>query len=110
VGVDLGARTKEGDGKTPEGTYKIIAKNPKSSYHLALKISYPTAEEVNEARKLSINPGGDIMIHGIRNGFGFIGKYHSLIDWTKGCIALTNKEIEEIYHSVFLGTKVEILP
>lgn len=106
----VGQKLSEGDGKTPEGIYEIVAKNPKSAYHLSLKISYPNAEQIEEAKKSSSNPGGDIMIHGIRNGFGFVGKYHALIDWTKGCIAVTDKEIEEIYNSTSVGTKVEILP
>jgi murein L,D-transpeptidase YafK len=106
----IGQKLKEGDGRTPEGVYEIIAKNPKSAYHLSLKISYPNSKQIEEAKKLSINPGGDIMIHGIRNGFGFVGKHHSLFDWTKGCIAVSNKEIEEIYNLVSIGTKVEILP
>lgn len=106
----IGQKLKEGDGKTPEGIYEIIAKNPKSAYHLSLKISYPNSKQIEEAKKLSINLGGDIMIHGIRNGFGFFGKHHSLFDWTKGCIAVSNQEIEEIYNLVLIGTKVEILP
>lgn len=106
----IGQKLKEGDGKTPEGYYEVIAKNPKSAYHLSLKISYPNPKQIEEAKKLSRNPGGDIMIHGIRNGFGFIGKSQSLIDWTKGCIAVSNKEIEEIYNSTSVGTKVEISP
>lgn len=106
----IGQKLKEGDGRTPEGVYEIIAKNPKSAYHLSLKISYPNPKQIEEAKKLSINPGDDIMIHGIRNGLGFIGKYHSLIDWTQGCIAVSSKEIEEIYNLVLIGTKVEILP
>ncbi len=106
----IGQKLKEGDGKTPEGYYEVIAKNPKSAYHLSLKISYPNSKQIEEAKKVSINPGGDIMIHGIRNGLGFIGKYHSLIDWTQGCIAVSNREIEEIYNSTSVGTKVEILP
>ncbi len=106
----VGQKLKEGDGKTPEGYYEVIAKNPKSAYHLSLKISYPNSEQIKEAKKSSINPGGDIMIHGIKNGFGFLKKYHAVINWTKGCIAVTDDEIEEIYNSTSVGTKVEILP
>ncbi len=106
----IGQKLKEGDDKTPEGAYEITAKNPKSAYHLSLKISYPNPKQIEEAKKLSTNPGGDIMIHGIKNGLGFIGKYHSLIDWTQGCIAVSSKEIEEIYNLVLIGAKVEILP
>ena len=106
----IGQKLKEGDGKTTEGYYEVIAKNPKSAYHLSLKISYPNPKQIEEAKKLSRNPGGDIMIHGIKNGLGFIGKYHSLVDWTQGCIAVSNREIEEIYNLVLIGAKVEILP
>jgi len=104
----VGQKEVEGDRKTPEGEYVISGRNPKSPFHLSLHISYPTAEQVALAQKKGINPGGDIMIHGIKKGFGWIGKFHLFIDWTAGCIAVTDKEIEEIYLSVPDGTKVTI--
>jgi len=103
-----GQKEKEGDKKTPEGEYVISGRNPKSPFHLSLHISYPTLEEIDLAQKKGMDPGGDIMIHGIKRGFGWIGKFHLLMDWTTGCIAVTNPEIEEIYHSVPDGTKVVI--
>lgn len=105
-----GKKQIEGDNKTPEGIYEIEAKNPNSAYFLSLKISYPSEKDKITANKLSLNPGSDIMIHGLKNGFGFIGKYHANVDWTQGCIALTNEEIQEIFDNTEIGAKVEILP
>jgi murein L,D-transpeptidase YafK len=105
-----GHKTKQGDGKTPEGIYSIVYKNPKSTYHLSLKISYPSISDVEEAKSKNVNPGGDIMIHGVRKNFAWMGKYHLILDWTRGCIAVSNDEIEEIYKATTEGTKVEIKP
>jgi murein L,D-transpeptidase YafK len=105
-----GAKEKEGDNKTPEGIYKIDSRNKKSAYHLSLHISYPNEDDIKKAKELGVSPGGNIMIHGIRNGFGWLGSFHTWLDWTKGCIAVTNKEIEEIYKLVPNGTVVEIRP
>jgi murein L,D-transpeptidase YafK len=106
----IGHKKIAGDKKTPEGLYQITEKNPNSAYHLSLKISYPSKIDIQNAENSSINLGDNIMIHGIRNGFGLVGKYHNLIDWTKGCIAVSNEEIEEIYNAASIGTKIEILP
>jgi murein L,D-transpeptidase YafK len=103
-----GAKQKSGDNKVPEGVYRITGRNPKSAYHLSLRIGYPTPLQVLEARRRGIDPGGDIMIHGIRNGFGWLGKQHRLADWTQGCIAVTDEEIEEIWRLVPDGTRIEI--
>ncbi len=105
-----GAKEKEGDNKTPEGKYTIDTRNTKSSYHLALHISYPNAQDIHRAKQQGVSPGGNIMIHGIRNGFGWIGKFHRWLDWTKGCVAVTNDEIDEIGRLVANGTPVEIKP
>jgi len=105
-----GAKTREGDGKTPEGDYVIDRRNTKSRFHLALHISYPSAADVQNARKLGVSPGGDIMIHGLPNGFGWTGALHTKWDWTDGCIAVTNPEIEEIWRAVPNGTPIEIRP
>jgi len=105
-----GAKEKEGDCKTPEGAYTIDSRNAKSSYHLALHISYPNAQDLHRAKQQGVSPGGEIMIHGIRNGLGWIGKFHRRLDWTKGCVAVTNDEIEEIGKLVANGTPVEIKP
>ena len=97
------------DGKTPEGIYKITAKNPNSNYHKSLRISYPTNQQIQFARAQNKSPGGDIMIHGLARKFSWVGKAHTLFDWTKGCIAVTNEQIDEIYPAVALGTTVEIV-
>jgi murein L,D-transpeptidase YafK len=105
-----GVKTRQGDNKTPEGVYRIDFRNATSHYHRALHISYPNAEDRAAARKLGVSAGGDIMIHGIGNAWGWVGRFHRLFDWTRGCIAVTNSEIEEIWQLVDDGTEVEILP
>lgn len=105
-----GPKEREGDKKTPEGLYFIDSRNSASRYHLALHISYPNAADVKRAKDLGVSPGGSIMIHGIRNGFGWVGRLHTWFDWTAGCIAVTNSEIEEITRLVPIGTPVEIRP
>lgn len=105
-----GPKTQMGDHRTPEGTYVIDSRNPNSQYHRSLHVSYPSAKDTERARKLGKNPGGDIFIHGLPNGQGWIGKAHVLTDWTLGCIAVTNDEIEEIWRLVPNGTPIEIRP
>ena len=104
----VGNKEIEGDGKTPEGRYVIDGRNPKSQYHLSLHISYPTPEQSTLSKAKGINPGGLIMLHGIRNGLGLMGRLHLLTDWTAGCIAVTNDEIEEIWRAVPNGTPIEV--
>jgi murein L,D-transpeptidase YafK len=106
----VGPKLREGDKRTPEGLYAIESHNPRSSFHRALKVSYPSAADRIAAAKRGVAPGGDIMIHGIRNGLGFIGRLQRRLDWTAGCIAVTNPEIEEIYRAVPDGTPIEIRP
>ena len=108
--VPVGAKEKQGDHKTPEGNYVIDARNSHSRFHLALHISYPRAEDKARARKLGVSPGGDIMIHGLESRFAFLGALHRQTDWTDGCIAVTNPEIEEIWQLAPVGTTVEIRP
>ena len=91
-----GPKERQGDNKTPEGTYIIDSRNKNSRYHLSLHISYPNEKDKKRAKELGVSPGGDIMIHGIKNGFSWIGDLHTELDWTKGCIAVTDEEIEEI--------------
>lgn len=105
----LGAKAQEGDGRTPEGRYTIDFKNAQSAYHLSLRISYPDAADRQAADARGVSPGGDIMIHGLPNGLGAIGAAHRLSDWTDGCIAVTNAEIEEIWTLTPLGTPIEIV-
>lgn len=106
----VGHKQQQGDGRTPEGQYKIDYRSPNSSFHRSLHISYPDAADVRSARRRGVSPGGDIMIHGLPNGMGAIGALHLASDWTKGCIAVTNEEIEEIWRVVPDGTVVEITP
>ncbi|MBN9288614.1 MAG: hypothetical protein BGO43_07160 [Gammaproteobacteria bacterium 39-13] len=105
----VGHKTEQGDGKTPEGMYKIVAKNPKSRFHLSIKISYPSTADRKIAAEKGVHPGGEIMIHGL-GAQGFLGEKHRLRDWTLGCIAVTNEEITEVYPYIDVGTKVEIRP
>lgn len=109
-GDPVGHKAKQGDNKTPEGTYVIDGRNKGSRYHLSLRISYPNDSDRRRARELGVNPGGDIMIHGIKNGFSWVGDAHAELDWTQGCIAVTNEEIEEINKLAPNGTIVEIRP
>lgn len=106
----VGPKRQKGDNKTPEGSYIIDKHSPKSSFHFSLHISYPSATDRERAQRAGVNPGGDIMIHGIKNGMGWIGSLHRWVDWTQGCIAVTNEEIEEIYALVSDGTPIEIQP
>jgi murein L,D-transpeptidase YafK len=104
----IGAKHFQNDLKTPEGIYSIFAKNPKSGYHLNLGISYPNATDLAYAQQNEKPAGGDIKIHGMRNGWGFIGKLHLLLDWTNGCIAVTDKEMDLLYGIVPVGTPISI--
>ncbi len=101
----VGHKQVEGDGKTPEGSYRISHKNPRSRYHLSLGVSYPNENDVAAAKELGMPPGGDIMIHGFSY---FRGKNKD--DWTAGCIAVTNDEMEDIYAMVRPGTPILIAP
>mgnify|MGYP001792502113 CR=1 FL=1 len=100
----VGDKDIEGDGKTPEGRYFIDRKNPNSAFHLSVGISYPNVADVEKARALGESPGGDIFIHGTPR------KYRRQADWTWGCLAVTNREMEEIFAMVEVGTPIEILP
>jgi murein L,D-transpeptidase YafK len=106
----LAPKEREGDARTPEGHYIIDSRNAASHYHKALHISYPDAEDRKRAAKLGASAGGAIMIHGLPKGWGWIGPAHRLYDWTLGCIAVTDSEIDEIWNLVPVGTPVEIQP
>lgn len=105
-----GAKRREGDNRTPEGLYRIDGRNPRSAYHLALHVSYPEPADIAAANARGEPPGGDIMIHGIRNGLGWLGTLHRRVDWTAGCVAVTDAEIEEIWRAVPDGAPIEIRP
>lgn len=109
-GEPVGPKTRQGDHRTPEGVYIIDSRNAQSSFHRSLHISYPNAADRERARKLGVSPGGYIMIHGLPNGYGMVGSAHRLHDWTDGCIAVTDSEIEEIWKLVDNGIVVEIRP
>lgn len=109
-GNPIGPKVRQGDNKTPEGTYVVDARNRDSRFHLSLHISYPNERDKKRAKELGVSPGGDIMIHGIKNGFSWVGDAHTGVDWTKGCIAVTDQEIEEIDKLAPNGTIVEIRP
>ncbi|GFE56708.1 transpeptidase [Geobacter sp. AOG1] len=109
-GNPTGPKERQGDNKTPEGTYVIDSRNKGSLYHLALHVSYPNERDKKRAKELGVSPGGNIMIHGIKNGFSWVGDAHTEVDWTKGCIAVTDEEIEEIGKLASNGTLVEIRP
>lgn len=109
-GHPIGPKQQEGDKRTPEGLYAVELHKPDSSFHLALKVSYPSAADRLAAEKRGVSPGGDIMIHGLSNRMGFIGRLQRWLDWTAGCIAVTNPEIEEIYRAAPDGTPIDIRP
>ena len=106
----VGAKQKHGDHKTPEGDYVIDSKNAHSQFHLALHISYPNAADRARAHKLRVSPGGDVMIHGLPPAYAYLGSRHRESDWTDGCVAVTDSEIEEIWNLVPVGTQVQIRP
>lgn len=106
----VGHKQQEGDGRTPEGSYVIDAHKPDSAFHRALHVSYPNAADRAAAAARGVSPGGAIMIHGLPNHMAWLGSLHTLTDWTQGCIAVTNEEIEELWRAVPDGTPVEITP
>ena len=106
----VGDKERAGDQKTPEGLFYINAHNPASKFHLALRISYPSDAHRARAAALGVDPGGDIMIHGLPKEFSEAGKKHLQNDWTNGCVALSNQEIEEVWRAVPDGTPVQIKP
>jgi murein L,D-transpeptidase YafK len=106
----VGDKLSVGDQRTPEGLFSIDGRNPYSKYHLSLSISYPDSSHRVRAEAAGVDPGGNIMIHGLPNGRGKTGAFHRTVDWTNGCIALTDEEIEEIWSIVPTGTQVQIKP
>jgi murein L,D-transpeptidase YafK len=104
------AKECEGDQRTPEGIYTIDFHKPDSDYHLALHVSYPEQRDIDRAAAQGLSAGSDIMIHGLPNGRGWIGRFHRRNDWTAGCIAVADFEIEEIYCAVPDGTPIELRP
>lgn len=103
-----GPKQREGDHETPEGLYIIDSKNAHSRFHRALHISFPNVDDRKRAQLAGVKPGSEIMIHGIQNGLGWIGTLHQTIDWTDGCVAVTDSQIDEVWNLVPIGTPVEI--
>jgi murein L,D-transpeptidase YafK len=109
-GDPVGPKRQQGDHRTPEGHYIIDFHNSSSAFHLSLHISYPNADDRRQAARRGVAPGVAIMIHGLPNGLGWVGEAHRLRDWTDGCIAVTDSEIEEIARAVPDGTPIIIHP
>jgi murein L,D-transpeptidase YafK len=106
----VGPKERLGDGRTPEGRYEIDWKLEDSDYHRAMHVSYPDAADRARARTAGVDPGGGIMIHGLPNGLGGIGADHRSGDWTDGCIAVTNEEMDQIWMLIPDGTPIDIVP
>jgi len=103
-------KEREGDGRTPEGSYTIDARNPKSAFHLSLRVSYPDGRDRAHAEALGVPPGGDIYIHGLPNGWRKLWTPHPRRDWTTGCVAVADHEIREVWSLVPTGARVVIHP
>jgi hypothetical protein len=108
--VPAGPKTEQGDHKTPEGIYVLDSRNPHSRFYKSIHISYPNARDRAAARERGVSPGGDVFVHGLPNGFAWIGAAHRARDWTDGCIGVTDVEIDEIWLAVADGTPIEIRP
>jgi murein L,D-transpeptidase YafK len=106
----VGPKERAGDGRTPEGRYTLDWRLEQSDYHRSIHVSYPNAEDRARARAARVEPGGRIMIHGLPTGLGEIGADHRSGDWTEGCIAVTNEEMDQIWGLVPDGTPIEIVP
>jgi murein L,D-transpeptidase YafK len=106
----VGDKVSAGDRRTPEGVFSVIERSAHSDYHLALRLSYPDARHQARADALGVSAGGDIMIHGLPNGRSALGRRHRLVDWTNGCVALSDEEMDEVWSAVPVGTPVEIKP
>lgn len=106
----VGDKFKIGDNRTPEGVFFIDLKKPESRFYKALRISYPDASHLARARRAGVKPGGDIMIHGLPAQYASLGQGHSAYDWTEGCIAVTNAQIDEIWRAIPLGAVIQIKP
>ena len=105
-----GHKQEQGDQRTPEGHYRLDYKNPNSKFYKSIHISYPNAKDRANARRLGVDPGGDIMIHGQANGWAWASALVNLFSWTDGCIALSNKNMDQVWTAVNPGTPIEIRP
>ncbi|MEQ1629968.1 MAG: L,D-transpeptidase family protein [Gallionella sp.] len=109
-GQPIGHKLQEGDGRTPEGFYTLDYKKSDSAFYRALHISYPNSLDIAAAKARGVSPGGAIMIHGQKNGLGWLSFISQGFDWTNGCIALTNSDMDIVWGEVNEGTKIEIKP
>jgi murein L,D-transpeptidase YafK len=105
-----GPKHQEGDFRTPEGQYFIEAKNPDSDYFLSLKVSYPNASDRETARRLGVDPGGQIMIHGLPNEPKYDEAIYKAQDWTDGCIAVSNSDMVDLWRLTTVSMPIEIRP
>lgn len=105
-----GHKLYEGDSRTPEGNYTIDFRNPNSDFYKSIRISYPNPKDRELAASWGLKPGGNIMIHGLPNEVGDMAFAYKGLDWTDGCIAVTNEEMDEIWRLVDVGTPIRILP
>lgn len=106
----VGDKLREGDGRTPEGLYLLDWRNPESEYYRSIHVSYPSPVDEAEAARRGVDPGSNIMIHGLPPGYEWLGEGHNRYDWTEGCIAVSNAEMDEIWQAVDDGTLIEIRP
>jgi murein L,D-transpeptidase YafK len=104
-----GHKQQQGDERTPEGQYVLGYKNAGSAFYKSIHISY-NAKDRAEARKRGVNPGGDIMIHGQKNGYGKFSAIVQRFNWTNGCIALSDRDMDLVWNAVKPGTPIEIRP
>ncbi len=109
-GNPVGPKTRQGDHKTPEGMYILDSRNAHSQFYKSIHISYPNVRDRAAARDSHVSPGGDVFVHGLPNGYKWVGAAHRLKDWTDGCIAVTDEEMDEIWSGVPDGTPIEIHP
>ncbi|MDY0132191.1 MAG: L,D-transpeptidase family protein [Desulforegulaceae bacterium] len=105
-----GHKIKEGDGRTPEGRYILYYKNINSAFYKSIHISFPNKEDKKKAKEKGFNPGGAIMIHGQKNRLGWLYFVSKYFNWTQGCIGLSNKNMDEIWTLVDVGTAILIKP
>ena len=105
-----GHKQEQGDGRTPEGRYILDYKNVGSAYYKSIHISYPNAKDRKEASKRGVDPGGDIMIHGQKNGYGRLSFLVQRFNWTNGCIALSDRDMDTVWNAIKPGTPIVISP
>ncbi len=106
----IGHKQARGDGRTPEGIYMLDYKNPNSNFYKSIHISYPNTKDRENAQRLGVDPGGDIMIHGQTNGWEWASSLVQLFSWTDGCVALSNRNMDRVWAAIDPGTPIEIRP